>query len=170
MAGTPRRGYLAQNYRPGQGLFIALLRKLGMWHKIIDLVRVSYLQCCENGISSTSANCALRPQQKAPTTVHLQFDLDYHPHEDTCTSSWTFLMRSCQLMSRAHELIWAHKLSSRAHNRIAQNDLKIYQIDFKLVQNDFKLLRKSDIWHEIVDLAMVFESKCCKDRSNWMHE
>ena len=62
-------------------------------------------------------------------------------------------------MSRAHELIWFHKLSSRAHNRIAQNDLKIYQIDFKLVQNDFKLLRKSDIWRKIIDMAKVVEPK-----------
>ena len=35
-----KEGVLAQNYRPGQGLLIAMLRKWGIWLKIIDLARV----------------------------------------------------------------------------------------------------------------------------------
>ena len=37
-------------------------------------------------------------------------------------------------VSKIYERIWAHDLSSRAHNRIAQNHLKGDQIDFEIVQ------------------------------------
>ena len=42
---------------------------------------------------------------------------------------------SRELTSCAHERIWAHDLSSRAHNRIAQNPLKGDQIDFEIVNS-----------------------------------
>ena len=55
------------------------------------------------------------------------------PHDDHDDDDDAVIPKTAKV-SKIDERIWAHDLSSRAYNRIAQNHLKGDQIDFKIVQ------------------------------------